>query len=488
MKVKNNPPFAPNLIESMRSIGYSFETALADIVDNSIAAKANNIDIFINAADDSSHVAILDDGEGMNKEELFYAMKYGSTNPNSKRKNDDLGRFGLGLKSASLSQCRKLTVLSKNNSLVNGYIWDIDYIIKSQEWNILELEFEELNNIPYVENLMKLESGTLVLWENLDRLQETSSNVNSYLIELSSKTINHFSLIYHRLINKNRKISINGFKIEPRDPFLEYHTGTQIKREQMIHIDDSKIIVKPYILPHINKLSSDDIKKLGGKETLRTEQGFYIYRNKRLIIWGTWFRLTNKEELFKLARVRVDIPNDLDYLWDIDIKKSRASIPNKIKTYLYNAVNESCDISQNVHQYRGRKALNNKYYKSWNIIQHRKGEGLDLEINLDNPLFSQFIDTLSTDQKKVFLSLMKDIETSIPLDYIYNELAKGKKTSKEKTSKDIDDQIEQINYQYNAFKDLGMDQDEIIRILLNHELYAKNKILIEYIKNLKGKE
>ena len=222
MKVKNNPPFAPNLIESMRSIGYSFETALADIVDNSIAAKADNIDIFINAADNSSHVAILDDGEGMNKEELFYAMKYGSTNPNNKRKNDDLGRFGLGLKSASLSQCRKLTVLSKNNSSINGYIWDIDYIIKSQEWNILELEFEELSNIPYIENLKKLKSGTLVLWENLDRLQETSSNVNSYLIELSSKTINHFSLIYHRLINKNRKISINGFKIEPRDPFLEY--------------------------------------------------------------------------------------------------------------------------------------------------------------------------------------------------------------------------------------------------------------------------
>ena len=124
---------------------------------------------------------------------------------------------------------------------------------------------------------------------------------------------------------------MNGLRIEAKDPFLTYHKATQRKRASSFYINDEKISLKPFILPHMSKLTQRDMDKVGGKERMRNDQGFYVYRNKRLIIWGTWFRLERKDELNKLARVMVDIPNSLDYMWSIDIKKSTASLPDIIK-------------------------------------------------------------------------------------------------------------------------------------------------------------
>ena len=184
MKIKSNPPYAPNLVESMRSIGYSFDTALADIIDNSIVANASKIDILSSALNENSYIAILDNGYGMNSNELFNSMQYGSANPNKDRNKNDMGRFGLGLKSASLSQCRRLTVVSKNNNKYSGMVWDIDYIIKSHDWNLLVLEDKELEAIPEIDKLKKYDSGTLVVWQNLDKIKSTSMDTNEYLKEL----------------------------------------------------------------------------------------------------------------------------------------------------------------------------------------------------------------------------------------------------------------------------------------------------------------
>ena len=120
------------------------------------------------------------------------------------------------------------------------------------------------------------------------------------------------------------KIMFNNAEVDPIDPFLTTNPATQPLTEQTLRIDGSNIRVKPYILPYASKVSAKDKKKLGELCDLRSNQGFYIYRNKRLIIWGTWFRLERKDELNKLARVQVDIPNTLDYMWSIDIKKSTA--------------------------------------------------------------------------------------------------------------------------------------------------------------------
>ena len=165
VKIKNTP--SPDvLMNSMRSIGYNFRTALADIIDNSISAKAKNIYISSPINDEKNFITILDDGEGMDDSELFNAMKYGSNKEHYD--TNDLGRFGLGLKSASLSQCRILTVASKKENVIVAYQWDLDSVIQNREWDCLKLENHEINNIPNIEHLRKLTHGTLVVWENFD--------------------------------------------------------------------------------------------------------------------------------------------------------------------------------------------------------------------------------------------------------------------------------------------------------------------------------
>ena len=158
---ESNSPSAKNLIHALRDIGYSLETAIADIVDNSISANASEINIYINFNFDNSYIAIVDNGIGMNEDSLKNAMKIGSCDPISFRPINDLGRFGLGLKTASFSQASRLTVVTKeNNNNTYARCWDLDYISKTEEWQ-LEILNTKLNKIAELHKLSQ--SGTLVL-------------------------------------------------------------------------------------------------------------------------------------------------------------------------------------------------------------------------------------------------------------------------------------------------------------------------------------
>ena len=486
MKIRENPPYAPNLMESIRSMGYSFETAIADIIDKSIAAKASYVDIVSLTDSDNPFLTLLDDGVGMSSEELFVAMKYGSTNPKEKREEDDMGRFGLGMKSASLSQCRKLTVVSKKDGNVSGLCWNIDYIINNGNWSIIELEHDDLISVVRFNELNDLNSGTLVIWENFDRISDTSSNLSDTLKTKLYVCIDHLSLIYHRILGRNFKISVNGDPIVPKDPFLENNPATQKKRKQIIKIDGSKISVEPFILPHVNKLKKEDIEKVGGVDSLRSNQGFYIYRNRRLIIWGTWFRMNLKSELSKLARVRVDIPNELDYIWDIDIKKSRAVIPDKIKRNLINAVNQACGISENVHHYRGKKIQDTTFLHYWDVLQRRKNEGIALEINDQHPIISAFSDTLDSTQKKAFFAILSGIEAEIPYDYIYTKISSGNRTIVESTDDENEKEFNRIIDEIDNMSLLGLDKQYLIDTYLSMENIANNKYISQRLKELKN--
>lgn len=326
MKTIDLPPYAPTLIESTRAIGYSLEAAVADIIDNSIAAGAKNTDIFFFPVD-SAYVAILDNGKGMNTEELNIAMQYGSKNPIDIRDEKDLGRFGLGLKTASLSQCRCLTVVTKQGDIIEGRRWDIDYVTETGSWSLLVLDDDELNAVPNIDDLKEYSTGTLVVWQKLDRLKSGEINFELALGRKIDAVREHLSLVFHRYLSGEKgltklKISINGEKVIAADPFLE-SKSVQAMDDETLVIHGEKIVVRAYILPHISKMTADEVKTLGGKEGLRRQQGFYVYRNKRLLVWGTWFRMMRQGDLSKLARIRVDIPNTLDGLWTLDIKKSQ---------------------------------------------------------------------------------------------------------------------------------------------------------------------
>lgn len=416
-------PFAPALIESMRSLGYSFSSAVADLLDNSISAKANTIHIISEPSIDPFMI-IFDDGCGMTNSELYEAMRYGSSNPLETRSEGDLGRFGLGLKSASLSQCRKLVVVSKKDGNVSGYSWDLDYVIASKAWILKGYNEDEINQLPKIEMLSAVEHGTYILLQEFDRVKEGTGNISETFSKCLDDMINHLSLVFHRFIEDGLEIYVNHLKIEARDPFLSYHKATQRKRENSFYINDEKITLKPFILPHLSKLSQEDLDKIGGKERLRNDQGFYVYRNKRLIIWGTWFRLERKDELNKLARVMVDIPNSLDYMWSIDIKKSTATLPDIIKKNMYNAVYESVLSSEAVHTYRGRKEKNNKDIDYvWERIKVR--DGYEYQINRKIPQLELLEQTLDGQQMKLLNSVIDAIEMAFPVSAVYVDAAKG---------------------------------------------------------------
>ena len=163
MRLVEIPPKPSSLVESMKEIGYSLGSALADIVDNCITAQARRIQLFseLNGAD--SKIAILDDGKGMTEEDLLEAMRLGSRSPLEERESSDLGRFGLGLKTASFSQCRVLTVVTRNGNDTACARWDLDRISSSDRWEVELLD--DWSTIPWVDHLGI--QGTLVVWERM---------------------------------------------------------------------------------------------------------------------------------------------------------------------------------------------------------------------------------------------------------------------------------------------------------------------------------
>ena len=243
----------------------------------------------------------------------------------------------MGLKSASHSQCRRLSVVSKKHGYLSAYVWDLDIIDEEHDWLMIDCSEKEIAQIPFVNYLEKKDSGTVVVWQNFDFIRKEAGEEYGEIVRQQDDIANYLSLIFHRFLSKEKKnclsIRVNSFQLEPLDPFLENHPKTAIKKNISIPVKDScgierMITIQPYILPFQKDLSKEDEKKSGGVENYRTKQGFYIYRNERLIIWGTWFN-RHRNELTKYARIKVDIPNTLDDVWGIDIKKTECKNPRK---------------------------------------------------------------------------------------------------------------------------------------------------------------
>ena len=206
---------------------------------------------------------------------------------------------------------------------------------------------------------MSLSTGTMVLWQNLDRLMLGENNFEHSMGKKMDEVYNHLALVYHRYLSgetgiKKLDVYINNMNIKEGDPFLN-GKSTQVMDDESIIFRGYKVIVRPYILPHISKLLPDEIASLGGEEGLRKQQGFYVYRNKRLLVWGTWFRMYEARRTSKLARIQVDIPNSVDDLWTLDIKKSTAIPPTQIRKSLVSVIARIADRSKRTWTFRGKK-------------------------------------------------------------------------------------------------------------------------------------
>jgi hypothetical protein len=417
------PPFAPVLMESTRALGYSLESAIADILDNSISANATEINIQFRPWD-NPYLFILDNGNGMDVDELTCAMQYGSKNPLETRNPHDLGRFGLGLKTASLSQCRCLNVVSKKDGVLSGARWDLDNINEKKDWSLLLLEPQDLNGLPGVTDLEKLSSGSLVVWTNFDRLLSGGTDADTFFPSRMDEVRTHLSLVFHRFLNgepnqKRISISINNQKVIPVDPFL-VGKSQQIMDIEPIILEGQKITATPFILPHTSKLSKEDVITVGGEDGLRTKQGFYVYRNRRLLVWGTWFRLLRQDELYKLARVKVDIPNSLDHLWTLDIRKSTAVPPEYVRKNLDRVVHRIAEASRRTWVFRGKKEISEIVTHVWNRTALR--EGIKYTINRDHPLVKGVMAQTEAGENNKLEKLLCVVEASIPFNQLFVDL------------------------------------------------------------------
>lgn len=482
-------PYAPILVESTRSVGYSFESALADVIDNSVSAMASRIDIHF-ASVDPQFLCVVDNGWGMTANELEDAMRYGSKSCREKRSKDDLGRFGLGLKMASMSQCRKVTVVTKKDEVLSAACWDLDYILNQSNWSLKVFSNEEIQCIRGSEYLDYVPNGTVVVWENFDLILQRSSNPAKAFDEKIDLARKHLSLVFHRYLSgeyQGRKltISFNGETVTGVDPFLTSHPATQPLSEQILRIQSDVIRIKPYVLPFLNKLSKKQMEMLGGKDELRQQQGFYIYRNGRLIIWGTWFRLIRQNELGKLARVRVDIPNSLDSLWEIDIKKSTASLPHFIKKRLADIVTQTVGRSEKVYKYRGRNVQTDQLIHVWNPVMERGR--LQYCINKELPLINMVENHLDEEGLSLFSSLLKMMEATFPYADVYYRMAKSHSGITEITMEEQEilpvaiQMVEQI-------RAVNGDVSEILKSIDKMDFFAKYPGVIKRIREMYGND
>ena len=484
-----NIPKADSLMGSMRHIGYTFESAIADIIDNSIAAHSKNIQLSFPIDASNCFVSIMDDGIGLTEDELFNAMRYGSTACEETRNDDDLGRFGLGLKAASLSQCRVLSVVCKKNGKASAFQWNYNHILKSGKWDLIILSKEEQKALPTYDDFDMQTNGTLVVWQDFDVIDKaTNGQIYTTLCAYKETVSEYVSLIFHRFLNSHSlHIKLNQLDIEGLDPFLD-SKKEKVTRQKVINlaINDSNGIerivkVQPVILPFYKDLTKKDIKLLGGDENLRTKQGYYIYRNNRLIIWGTWFGI-QRGELTKNARVRVDFPNSLDDIWKIDIKKQNASIPLQIRNSLKRAVSEAMNLSVKQQTHRGRKAnVNEKIDYIWSRIQCRDNQ-FTYEINRESQFINLIKQKLTDDDMDYLEMFIEEIERNLPVQQIYIDRANNEYTENEIDDRDSDLKQKAIIMAQTALQYGDKSVKEIIETIMSSEPFCYSKNLEAELK------
>ncbi|WP_418791783.1 ATP-binding protein [Phosphitispora sp. TUW77] len=350
-------PDAAPLVLSLRSVGYTLETALADIIDNSITAKATEINIDIKWNKEFSYISIRDNGYGMNEADLHQAMKIGSKNPIVPRGHNDLGRFGMGLKTAAFSLCKRLTVGSKllDATAMCLRVWDIDNIAETNRWELFDG-----SSTPGWEDAFgrfgNCKQGTIVVLEKLDRLitENLSDQAIGRFWQRIADMERHLSMVFHRFLSGAQAIAIfiNGKKVEPWDPFMRNCLATQEFREEFLECNGMSIRAQAFILPHHSKLSVKEYDEAGPSGWLE-QQGFYVYRNKRLIVPGTWFKMLRKNEPGQLARIQLDLTGDMDFEWKIDVKKSSAAPPSTLREGIRRIARTAQEASRKVYYYRG---------------------------------------------------------------------------------------------------------------------------------------
>lgn len=429
------PPRASALIEALRGLGYTTSTALADLVDNSITAQATHVDIRFYWGQANSRISIIDNGRGMSAAELDKAMRLGAHNPLKDRALNDLGRFGLGLKTASFSQCRSLTAATLDGDSLQCLRWDLDMIANSKDDDWYLLEGPDPRSEALIADFTSNEHGTMVLWEKLDRVVTEGFTEQNFL-DLMDRVESHLAMIFHRYLegpNARLTLSINNKPIKPWDPFLSGHPAKAWHSPSASPSRNSGVQIECHVLPHKDRLSTRDYESAQGPDGWTAQQGFYVYRNERLLIGGSWLALGRgrswtKDEAHKLARIRLDINNRDDHAWKIDIRKSTARPPVVLREWLVRLAEETRSRARRAFAHRGRvNRIDDNYDVTQAWVTERLSQGIRYRINTEHPCVKALLENSDIAQNQVN-TLLRVLEETVPVQRIWLDTEENRET------------------------------------------------------------
>ena len=477
------------LIESLRSFGYSLEASIADLVDNSITAGAKLVKIEFVWAEADSYISITDDGCGIPSEDLSDVMRPGSSNPLDDRDPTDLGRFGLGLKTASFSQSRSLTVASRVASAgPSCRRWDLDHVGRTRQWQLL-MEPRD-GSADRLHSLDDLETGTLVLWENLDRVVDADATESDsrYFYAAAGRVERHLAAVFHRFLTGERglELRLNGNPVTAWDPFCVTHEATQLLPPDELKSAGRLILVQPYVLPHHSRFEDKQAhSNAGGIKGWNAQQGFYIYRANRMILSGGWLVGGFKpEEHYKLARISLEIDQTMDADWDIDVRKSRARPPSGLTEDLLRIARATRARASDVYRFRGARLAKLPEAKEMTPAwQSRKqNDEFKYTINRRHPLVVQAVDG-AVDRKTAVRALIELVERTVPVQQIAFDAYRSAESQVDPDSGDLPESlIEGARELLKQLVDSGESLEKAKAAILAIEPFSNHSDAIEALE------
>jgi hypothetical protein len=433
IKSEEASPNPEYLIKSIAEQGYSLETSLADLMDNSISAKADKIEILINMESEPFRLFMADNGEGMTEKELSQNMQFPSNSPEDSRLNTDLGRFGLGMKTASFSQTRKFTVLSKKkgDKKYNGRTWDVDFL-RDNGWKIIVNSDEEVASLMYQYNQLSTEylnafedyePNTIVIWDGLYKFEnylKEKNRKNALRREITEVTSDYLALVFHRFMEKDinpLKIRINNTVVNPFNPFPEEEKDfRQIEPKQSAFRSDV-IKIEGFVLP--SRAIVESTKGLTKWTTrhrgLMDMEGLYIYRADRIILFGGWNGIVKKAPRLQLARLKVEVGNSVDHLLHLNVAKSQIVVPHELRNAFEDYIHELKIEAEREYYNRGIRKFSGNKSQNHNQLFERSysNKGSVLEVNNNFPLLKNLQDSLNKKQNSTLNLLLRMINTRV---------------------------------------------------------------------------
>jgi hypothetical protein len=433
IKSEEASPNPEYLIKSIAEQGYSLETSLADLMDNSISAKADKIEILIDMESEPFRLFMSDNGEGMTEKELSENMQFPSNSPEDSRLNTDLGRFGLGMKTASFSQTRKFTVLSKKkgDKKYNGRTWDVNFL-RDNGWKIIVNSDDEVASLMYQYNQLSAERlnafedyepNTIVIWDGLYKFEnylKEKNRKNALKREITEVTSDYLALVFHRFMEKDinpLKIRINNTIVNPFNPFPEEEKDfRQIEPKQSAFRSDV-IKIEGFVLP--SRSIAESIEGLTKWTTrhrgLMDMEGLYIYRADRIILFGGWNGIVKKAPRLQLARLRVEVGNSVDHLLHLNVAKSQIVVPHELRNAFEDYIYELKVEAEREYYNRGIRKFSGSKSQKHNQLFERSysNKGSILEVNNNFPLIKNLQNSLDKKQNSMLNLLLRMINTRV---------------------------------------------------------------------------